>query len=391
MTFPTRGQIFATLEHDGMPSRLRQVCDAMLTVMIFAWIAEGVLRTVPDFGATIRAGFWWGETLIAVVFAVEFVARVWIAPERFHAGTMTEGRARIHYLFSAHGMVDLLAPASTLLLDRAFGYGGPLAEMLELLAVFKLTRYFPGLDLVFAVLRTELRPLTAALAATLTLLLLASAALYFLEREAQPTQFASIPHAMWWGIVTIATVGYGDMVPVTMPGKVVAGVVALIGIALFAVPAGILANGFAAELRKRDFIITWRLVARLPIFEGLDAATIATIARQLQPRAMPKDSVVVRQGEPGTAMYFVLRGMAEVQVAPQPVTLGPGDYFGEIALLHGVPRSASVIAATDCELLELSGADFARLCAEHPQLKSRVAAEAAKRLHGRPTAAAPAD
>jgi voltage-gated potassium channel len=328
----------------------------------------------------VRALFWGGEWLISLVFATEFAARVWIAPERFHAGTISDAGARRHYLFSLLGLVDMLAPVASLTGDRMLGLGGPVTEMIELLAVFKLTRYFPGLDLVFAVLRTELRPLGAALAATLTLLLLASAAMYFLEHTAQPQQFASIPHAMWWGIVTIATVGYGDMVPVTTAGKLVSGVVVLIGIALFAVPAGILANGFAVELRKRDFIITWRLVARLPIFAGLDAATIATIARQLQPRSMPKDAVVVRKGEPGHAMYFVQRGSVEVQVAPTPVTLRPGDYFGEIALLHDMPRSATVIAGADCELLELGAVDFARLCAEHPQLRARVVAEAAQRL-----------
>ena len=380
MPLPTRAQTFAILEHDGMPSLLRRVCDITLAVLIFFWLAEGVFRTLPDIGHDIRSLFWLAEWVTALVFAAEFAARVWIAPERFHAGSVSNVAARRHYLLSVLGLVDLLVPAATLIGDRVLDQDGAVVEMIELLAVFKLTRYFPGLDLVFAVLRTELRPLAAALAATLTLLLLASAAMYFLERTAQPTQFASIPHAMWWGIVTIATVGYGDIVPVTTAGKLVSGIVVLIGIALFAVPAGILANGFAVELRKRDFIITWRLVARLPIFAGLDAATIATIARQLQPRSVPKDSVVVRRGDTGHAMYFIQRGIVEVQVTPGPVILRPGDYFGEIALLHDVPRSATVIAGTDCELLELGASDFARLCAEFPQLRERVEKEAAQRL-----------
>jgi hypothetical protein len=174
--------------------------------------------------------------------------------------------------------------------------------------------------------------------------------------------FASIPHAMWWGIVTIATVGYGDMAPVTLWGKLWAGVVLLVGIALFAVPAGILANGFAVELKKREFIVTWRLIAKLPLFADLAAAVIASVSRLLQPRAMPKDSIIVRKGEPGHAMYFVLNGQAEVHVEPQKVRLGPGTYFGEIALLMDVPRKATVVAATDCELLELGSVDFQRVC-----------------------------
>ncbi len=180
--------------------------------------------------------------------------------------------------------------------------------------------------------------------------------------------------------MTIATVGYGDMAPVTLWGKLGAGVVLLVGIALFAVPAGILANGFAVELKKREFIVTWRLIAKLPLFADLDAAVIASIARLLQPRAMPKDSIIVRKGEPGHAMYFVISGQAEVHVEPQKVRLGPGTYFGEISLLMDVPRSATVVAATDCELLELGSVEFQRVCEEYPQLKARVEREAAARL-----------
>ena len=95
---------------------------------------------------------------------------------------------------------------------------------------------------------------------------------------------------------------------------------------------------------------------------------------------MPKDSVIVRKGEPGHAMYFLLSGQAEVHVEPQKVILGPGTYFGEIALLMDVPRKATVVAATDCEMLELGAVDFQRVCTEYPQLKERVEREAATRL-----------
>jgi voltage-gated potassium channel len=375
-----RSSVYSTIENDGVPSLRRTVCNAAFTLVVLLWLAEGVLRTVPTIGRDFMGTFGRLELTIAALFLFEWGVRVWTAPERYHAGAMSDTKARISYIVSPMGVIDLGVPVVHFVGDRLFGLGGPVVELAELLAVFKLTRYFPGLDLVFSVLRTEVRPLGAALAAMLTLLLLASSAMYYLEREAQPEMFASIPHAMWWGIVTIATVGYGDMAPVTPWGKVTAGGVLLVGIALFAVPAGILANGFATELKKREFIVTWRLIAKLPIFADLDAAVIASIARLLQPRAMPKDSVIVRKGEPGHAMYFILTGQAEVHVEPQTVKLGPGTYFGEIALLMDVPRKASVVAATDCELLELGATEFQRVCAEYPQLKERVEKEAASRL-----------
>jgi voltage-gated potassium channel len=169
------------------------------------------------------------------------------------------------------------------------------------------------------------------------------------------------------------------MAPVTVWGKLAAGVVLLIGIALFAVPAGILANGFAVELKKREFIVTWRLIAKLPLFADLDAAIIASVARLLQPRSMPKDSVIIRRGEPGHSMYFILKGEAEVHLEPANVRLGPGSYFGEIALLADAPRGATVVASRDCDLLELGVSDFRRVCLEYPQLKARVESEAAAR------------
>lgn len=374
-----RAKFHSALENDGIPSRIRRGCDFLFALAIFAWLAEGIFRTVPTLGRDALGTFGLLELGIASLFAAEWLLRVWVAPEHYHAGAMTDFQARRLYLLSPLGLLDCAIPFVYFIGDRVLGLGGALIEIIELLTVFKLTRYFPGLDLVFSVLRTEVRPLGAALAAMLTLLLLASSAMYYLERAAQPEAFVSIPHAMWWGIVTIATVGYGDMAPVTGPGKVVTGIVMLIGIALFALPAGILANGFAVELKKRDFLVTWRLVAKLPIFADLDAAVIASIARLLQPRAMPKDSVVIRKGEPAHGMFFILAGECEVHLPGKTVRIDQGSYFGEMALLSDRPRSATVVAAIDCELLELGSAEFKRVCIEYPQLKERVEAEAKAR------------
>lgn len=382
MSESLRARVFRIIEDDGLPSTGRRVCDAVFVLAIAEWLGEGVMRTLPDLGPGLRAELRAVEIAVAALFAIEFFLRLWVTPERFHTGAMPESAARRDYLLSWHGIVDFAVPAAFWIGDIVLGMGGGTVEFLELLAVFKLTRYFPGLDLVLSVFRTEARPMGAALAATLTLLLLASSAMYYIEREAQPDAFASIPHAMWWGIVTIATVGYGDMAPVTPFGKVASGVVILIGIALFAVPAGILANGFAIELKKRDFLVTWRLVAKVPLFADLDASVIASIARFLQPRSMPADTIIVRKGEPGHSMFFVMAGEVEVHVPPRSIRLGAGTYFGEIALVMDAPRSATVTAARPTELLELGQNDFQRVCNEYPQLKARVEAEAAARLSG---------
>jgi voltage-gated potassium channel len=213
----------------------------------------------------------------------------------------------------------------------------------------------------------------------LVLLVIASGVMYLLERSAQPTVFSSIPRSLWWGIVTMATVGYGDMTPVTALGRLFGGFVMLLGIAMFAVPAGILATGFATEIRRRDFVVTWNAVARVPLFSGLDATRIAAIARLLKPQIVPERQVVVRRGEPADAMFFIMDGEVEVEIEP-PVKLAKGQFFGEVGLLLDTTRNATVAVLSECRLLVLDRADFQRLMAQHPDLKARIETIAAERM-----------
>jgi voltage-gated potassium channel len=186
-------------------------------------------------------------------------------------------------------------------------------------------------------------------------------------------------------MVTIATVGYGDIAPITAWGKVFGGLVMILGIAMFAVPAGILATGFAAEIRKRDFVVTWQTVAKVPLFAGLDAVRIAEITGLLRREVVPARYVIVRRGEPADKMFFVMAGELEADVQPAPRRLGPGQYFGEIALLYDTSRTATVTAVTECHLLALDVADFRRLLDAHPDLKAAISRVAERRLAATPT------
>jgi voltage-gated potassium channel len=248
-----------------------------------------------------------------------------------------------------------------------------------LLATVKIARYVPGFGLVAAVFRAERHALFAALVVLGVLLVLSSGAMYVLERDAQPQVFTSIPKTLWWGIVTIASVGYGDMTPVTPLGRVFGGVVILIGIATFAVPAGLLATGFAAELRKRDFVVTWRAVAQVPLFARLDANVIAEIARLLRPEIVPPRYAIMRRGDAADTMCFIVSGEVEVELAQGTVSLRNGQFFGEIALLYDRPRSASVTAVTECHLLVLDVRDFRHLIQLYPEIDAAIRKVAAER------------
>lgn len=363
---------------EGQPHRgAHLVLDALFLAAIAAAVASGFVVSLPDLSAPAATA---SEALgvgALIVFTVEYAVRLWTAPER--APQLAPATARLDYARSFLGVIDLIVilPGWAALV---LPVGRGAVELADLLALLKLVRYAPALGLVAAVMRNEARALLGALMAMGVLLVLASGIIYLLERDAQPQAFSSIPRSLWWAIVTMASVGYGDMVPVTAGGRIFGGIVMLLGIAIFAVPTGILATGFAQEIRRRDFVVTWQAVASVPLFAGLDATRIASITRLLKPQVVPRNYAVVRRGEPADAMFFIMKGAVEVELLPEPVKLGAGQFFGEIALVKDTTRTATVTAIEECQLLALEVADFRRLMEQMPDLKARIAAVAEARL-----------
>jgi voltage-gated potassium channel len=370
-----RSRAHELLAEHGAASTPRRVVTAILLGAVAAAAASGMFDTLPDLGPGARLAVQWAGAVATIVFVVEYLLRLWTASER---GTAAAAAGRRAYALSFLGIVDLLValPAALSLAGLVNGIVGDLAG---LLALVKLARYMRGLALVAAVFHNESRSLLAGLTTLLVLLVLVSGVMYVLERDAQPTVFTSIPKTMWWGIVTIASVGYGDMTPVTPLGRLFGGMVIVLGIAVFAVPAGILATGFAAELRKRDFVVTWDAVAKVPLFAGLDARQIADIARLLKPQLVPERYLIVHRGDAADAMYFIITGEVEVEIAT-PVRLRAGQFFGEIALLRDTERTASVTAVTECHLLRLDVGDFRRLTAQYPSLETAIRKVAESRM-----------
>ncbi|MER8370538.1 cyclic nucleotide-gated potassium channel [Mesorhizobium sp. M1348] len=210
-----------------------------------------------------------------------------------------------------------------------------------------------------------------------------SLAAYVIERDVQPEKFGSIPQAMWWAVVTLSTTGYGDAIPQSFAGRVLAGAVMMSGIGIFALWAGILATGFYQEVRREDFVRNWQLVAAVPLFQKLGPATLVEIVRALRPRIVPAGAVICRNGETGDQMFFVVEGRVSV-ATPNPVELGPGAFFGEMALISGEPRSATVSAITVVSLLSLHSADFQMLCSSSPEIAEIIRKTALERRGAAP-------
>lgn len=265
------------------------------------------------------------------------------------------------------------------------------ALLFALVWSLRYIRHTAGLALFWRVMQRSRTALLSIASLFVAIFFAASALAYVFERNVQPEAFGSIPRAMWWSIVTITTTGYGDLLPATLWGRLLAGWVMVGGVVMFALWAGIIATAFAEELQRRHFLHTWDLVATVPFFQKLGAATVADIVRLLEARDVAAGTAIVRKGEPGDTMYFLVSGEVTVEIAPQPVVLAPGSFFGEMALLFGAPRSATVVATQPSVLLVLDVADLRELAGRRPELINLIETEARRRREANASMEMPAD
>ena len=379
-----RYRLNALLEGTGEHQTASRFLDAFLVVLITGNVAAVVLETVPELASNYDGFFHNFEIFSVVVFSIEYLARLWTCVDREDVRFRPPLKGRIRYVLSPMALIDLIAIAPFYL---AFFVGFDLrfVRVFRLLRLLKLTRYSAALSLVGSVLYTERRPLGAAGMVMLVLLVFASSFVYLAERSAQPEAFGSIPAAMWWGVATLTTVGYGDVTPVTPLGKFLGAIVTLLGVGMFAMPAGILASGFAQAVRSRDFVVSWTMVASVPIFARLEASRIAEIVALLEPQNASPGEIIMREDEHADCMYFISSGEVSVETRGHTAQLGAGDFFGELALIDHVKRAATVTAETTCQLLILKEADLDQLIGLDDVLAAaihRIADERRKEFKG---------
>jgi len=258
-----RRRIYYILEQPGESVTGRATHTAIL-LLIVANVIAVILESVEDIGAAHAVFFREFELVSVLAFSVEYIIRAWVAVEDGRYRRPVAGRFR--YMLTPMAIIDLVA-----VLPFFFGLFSILdtrmLRVVRLFRVFKLTRHFGALDILFKVIRRESRSLSAALFVLMVLVVLASAGMYAAERDVQPDAFGNIPKAMWWATVTLTTVGYGDVVPVTAVGRFFSGVIVILGIGIAALPAGIIAAGFTQELQRRRE--AFRLVAHEALADGV--------------------------------------------------------------------------------------------------------------------------
>ena len=224
-------------------------------VFLIILILINVIAVILESVAVLRLR--WGhvfsliENVSLVVFTIEYLLRVWsIVDNRWHQEYHRPILGRLRFMFTPLALIDLLAVAP-FWLSMFFPVDLRFLRIMRLLRVLKLTRYSAATNLLFRVLREEARVIGAAMFILFVLLVVTASATYMVENPIQPEAFGNIPQAMWWAVVTVTTVGYGDVVPVTPLGKLFGSILGFIGVGMVALPAGILASGFSNALHRR--------------------------------------------------------------------------------------------------------------------------------------------
>jgi voltage-gated potassium channel len=248
-----RRRIHEILGNPRPDDRLGRAVSIALLLLIAANVLASILETDAGLASRAPAFFEWFERVSIVVFSVEYVLRLWscTADPRF-AGAL---RDRVRMALTPLALVDLIAIAPSyveLLLPSALDLR--FLRVLRLLRLFRLLRHSriaEAFTTMVRVLQSKRVDLVVSLAIVVVAMLLAAGAIFLAERNDPGTQFTSIPRAMWWAVETITTIGYGDMIPMTPVGRVLAGVIAFIGICAVALPVGIVSSGFIEELNRK--------------------------------------------------------------------------------------------------------------------------------------------
>jgi voltage-gated potassium channel len=339
-------------------------------LVVLVGVATMILLTVNP---AYEAAHHWVEAVLWACLA--FFAFEWTVRIR-HAVLAQRASS---YLISFRGVMDA---AAVLAVPAAVLLGAPprTAWLLSIIWLVKVLPAVPGLRQLRRVLVLESGPLLSVLMIFLIVLFLGSVVVYFLERDAQPGAFGSIPAALWWAVATLTTTGYGDVVPITPMGRLVAALVMISGLGVFGLWTGILATGFAAETRRDNFLKTWESVSKVPFFATLGPSAIADVTHMLRTIDLPPRVMIIRKGQQGDCMYFIASGEVEVDLpAGKKVRLGEGAFFGEMALLGNNLRSANIVTTRLSKLLVLDLVDFRLLMARHPDLAETIDAEARRR------------
>ncbi len=255
--YSLRKFVYNNLHNDDYETQFSRAINFLLIFLIIGNVIAVLLESINDVYKVYKIYFDTFENISIVVFTLEYILRFWSVVEK--DPFETEWRQRWKYVISGAAIIDLLAILPAYInffvhIDLRF------LRILRLLRLLKLTRYFVSLQILLRVIEREKGSFQAVIFILLIMIVMAAAGIYVVESRVQPEVFSSIPASMWWAVVTLTTVGYGDVTPITPLGRFLGALITILGVGLAALPAGILANGLAneLELRKQQLELKFR-------------------------------------------------------------------------------------------------------------------------------------
>jgi voltage-gated potassium channel len=246
-----RRRTYEVLEKAGAGDRLSAVVDLTVTAVIVANIAAVVLESFSGMYDRYRRWFDLVELVSVALFTVEYVLRLWTC--EFARPQRSRAAAVALFVVSPIGLIDLIAilPFYLPFLIPVDLRVVRVLRLVRFLRLLKLARYTRSLAIMGTVLRERGSELLTAVFLTSLLLVVASTLMFYMEHDVQPEAFPNIVASLWWAVATLTTIGYGDVFPVTGWGRLLSGVIAVLGIGLVALPTAIISSGFIEALARR--------------------------------------------------------------------------------------------------------------------------------------------
>lgn len=368
-----RRRLYEILEGDDTLDRLTMVIRWVIILTIVTNVGFAIIETLPVFQSGEYG--WLFRTIEAVsflIFAAEYAARIWVCVEDPRYSELPPLQARWRFVRSPGAIIDLIA-ILPFVIARLFAVDLRTLALLRLLRIFKLLRYSTGITALFEAIYAERHTLISCLFVLLVAVITAATLLYLAEGAVQPAAFGSIPQSMWWAIVTLTTVGYGDVVPQTPLGRMIGALTMVTGLIVLALPIAIVATSFAEVIRRRGFVVNWATLARLPLFSGLSPAIIGEVLAVVRAQSYDTGNLILRRGEAATALYVTAVGDIEIETSTGREQRRSVAVFGGPATPPEERTDLVVRALTRVRLLLITEGDLAVLCGRWPALAARLA------------------
>lgn len=295
-----RVKAYQLLEGHSNISLTAKAINLFLIVLIISNVIAAIFESESSYHDKYALQFALLEFTSLSLFCIEYFIRLWCCVEAEEYKEISAKKARFRYIFTPIALIDLIA-ILPFIVAMFFSIDLRSLRLIRVLRLLKLTHYFKGFNIFISVIAKELKSITAAMMVMVFLIIIAASLMHSVEGDIQPEVFGSILHSLWWSVVTMTTVGYGDVVPVTAFGKVIATIIMLIGVGLVALPAGMLAARFGEELRERKESLDINIKDALTdgFIDQKEYQALASLADKLEidPKDFQRSLALLKQGK----------------------------------------------------------------------------------------------